>query len=717
LIDRLKQLYYQTKHNFGSQKLQLLKLLIFGPPGAGKSSLLQVLLGGDPDPERNSTGLCDRKLVQCRIAVFSDGCKSVWSKVNLENEIQKLRFNIEEKLYLKSVSSHNIHHNDYIDPVHNATHLKIEEGILDTIGKPTDDNGSSSEAMPDFRISDGLIACYDCGGQPEFFDVMPALVTAPTGYLMVFDMSKSMNSKNVEFYKKGRRYQTVNAVHYTDAELLKTALSNMQCCDKFAYDERLASKLSRVGRLLIVGTHLDKCGDTKEDKHERVWQIEKIMEDDILESFKVLTPEVVQRQDGTLIYPISNVVLKGSDDECNEKLHRSEISQEIRTAIETMSINKNISTEIPISWLLFQLEIRCNEKYYIERSRCVGIAKQCFIKEEDVDTVLMYFHELGVLLHYRNIPSLRHIVFCDPQWLFDKLTKLIEVKYNPPREMKQKISEGVFDKVCLCKIYCNDFVSNDVLTYEHLLKLFVSLNIMAILPDETLSNNGDQYFMPALLNPVPKDLDVSLQKYYGAKIYDTLIVKLENGYFPRGVFCFLVVQCMKCDNGWHIKRKTIYKNLIIFQICSDHYVFLIDQIDAIAIEIHGNGDKPLVTSPDIVYDTIYTTLQKVCRMLKINGNFKVGFLCKSILINGTCCNGFTCIKNQLPFNVKCICENCNEEQLLEDDQLVWLISFKFLKEKVTLVHIRLHVYSNIHFHLQLHLFKFKYRHQYKSYSM
>jgi len=683
--DRLKQLYHQTRQNFGSQKLQLLKLLIFGPPGAGKSSLLQVLLGGDPDPVRNSTGLCDRKLVQCNIAVFSDGSKSTWSKINLENEIQKLRSKIEEKLYLKSLSSHCMHHADSMDLAQNDTHLKIEDGILETIGKPVEDSiDHSSDSMPNFRVSDGLIACYDCGGQPEFFDVMPALITAPTGFVMVFDMSKSMTSRNVEFFKKGKKYPTGNATHYTDAELLKTALSNMQSCDKFAYNEKLASKLSTVGRLLIVGTHLDKCGASNEDKDEKVWQIEKMMEEDILKSFKALTPEVMQRQDGTLIYPISNVVIKGCKEESKEKEHRDDISQEIRTAIETMSMKQKISTEIPISWLLFQLEIRSNEKYYIEQSRCVEIAKKCFIKEEDVDTVLMYFHELGVLLHYRTIPSLKHVVFCDPQWLFDKLTKLIEVKYSPPREMRQKISEGVFDKTFLCKIYCSDFPSNDILNYDHLLKLFVSLNIMAILPDESPSNKDNQYFVPALLNPVPKELEVSLQTYYGAKIYDTLIVKFENGFFPRGVFCCLIVQCMKRDNGWHIRRRTIYKNLIIFQISTDHHVFLIDRIDSIAIEIHGKKEKPLLSSPDTVYDTIYTALQRVCRMLEINCDFKIGFLCRSTLIERTCCNGFASIKNQLPFQVTSVCESCDERKQLDDNQLVWLISFKFLKEKVFL---------------------------------
>ena len=49
VLNTFEKLYYQAKHNLGSEKLQLLKLLIFGPPGAGKSSLLKVLLSDDPD--------------------------------------------------------------------------------------------------------------------------------------------------------------------------------------------------------------------------------------------------------------------------------------------------------------------------------------------------------------------------------------------------------------------------------------------------------------------------------------------------------------------------------------------------------------------------------------------------------------------------------------------------------------------------------------------
>ena len=68
---------------------------------------------------------------------------------------------------------------------------------------------------------------------------------------------------------------------------------------------------------------------------------------------------------------------------------------------------------------------------------------------------------------------------------------------------------------------------------------------MAILPGET-----DQYFMPALLNPAPADVNTTMERCYGNKIYDTLIVKFNNRYIPQGVFCCLVAECMKSNVNW-----------------------------------------------------------------------------------------------------------------------------------------------------------------------
>ena len=665
LTENFKNLYYQAKHDLGSEKLQLLKLLIFGPPGAGKSSLLKVLLGGDPDPVRDSTGVCDRKLVQCKIAITMSGCESVstWVKIKFEDEISRLKQKIEEKLSTRYNTA-----SQSIEPDLKSNNLKIESEYFFTdqsgIG-----NSQTSAFVEIVKHSSALIACYDSGGQPEFFDIMPALTTAPTGYVMVFDMSEDLLTKTIKFYRKGRKCPTENTAHYTNADLMKTALANIQLPDNFVPGENVTSKLSKVGHLLVVGTHLDKCGDTKEKQDDEVLRIEQVMDNDILKVPMNSTLHIIERdqKDTKLIHPISNTIKEGRD----------HVAQEIRTAIESMSDVKKASEDIPISWLLFQLEVRHNEKYYISYQRCTEIAEDCYIKKEDVNIILEYFHELGILLYYKNIPSLQHVVFCDPQWLFDKLTKLIELKYDPPREIKDKIFKGVFDKSVLSRVYQSDFGSSDILNYEQLLQLFVYLNIMVALPGET-----NQYFMPALLNPAPVDVDVSLQRCYGEKVFDTLIMKFENRYFPRGVFCCLVSECIKNAVGWSIQyNKAVYKDLIIFQVSSAQFVFLRDKIESIAIEMYNRNDE-ILTSPDVVCETLYCALEEVCRKMKVKNDFKIGFICRCLQIDDSICNGFSSAKNRLPFQAELSCKKCNGKQTATRDQMVWLISKEIFKEMV-----------------------------------
>ena len=93
--ETFKKLYYQAKHDLGTEKLQSYKLIIFGPPGVGKSSLFEVLLGNNPDPVRCSTGVLYRKLVQVKVAVttLAGHFKSSWHLVSIEDGNFTITFN------------------------------------------------------------------------------------------------------------------------------------------------------------------------------------------------------------------------------------------------------------------------------------------------------------------------------------------------------------------------------------------------------------------------------------------------------------------------------------------------------------------------------------------------------------------------------------------------------------------------------------------------
>ena len=70
-----------------------------------------------------------------------------------------------------------------------------------------------------------FLACYDSGGQAEFFDILPALITVSTGNIMVFDMSKCLYSKiQSENYEKGNCLSE-HTTHQTTVDLMNIALA------------------------------------------------------------------------------------------------------------------------------------------------------------------------------------------------------------------------------------------------------------------------------------------------------------------------------------------------------------------------------------------------------------------------------------------------------------------------------------------------------------
>ena len=660
------QKYLKAKCDLGSEKLNLLKVLFFGPPGAGKTTLLNVLLNLDIKVLRESTGVLDPKLVQFKISVQKQTEKSIshWKKIEIDEEILRFRDTIKKIIDARTplILQQNSNLSD-LEP-----DMKIDEKLQSVVDGMTSENQSQH-----FITSNTLIACYDSGGQPEFFDVMPAFITATTGNIMIFDMSKDLHSKlNPEFFKEGQHLGSSDVqTHYTGAELLKTALANIQSYATKYSSHSTANSNSQKSKLLVVGTHLDLCGDTEDEKCKNICAIEKIIRDDVLHDCSGIS--LIERRKGAntiIIHPIAN---KCDQDSSSETARvREEAAQEIRTAIENMSKNRNINEEVPISWLLFQYEIKLHGGHCILRRDCDKIAEKSYIDIEDVDDILLFFHELGILLYYKDIEKLRHVVFSDPQWLFSQLNRLIEIKYRPFYGEEESIKNGIFKEEFLAKIYEEKLDTKNVLRCEDIFILFVHLNIMATLSDAT-----EQYFMPALLDPAPDN--ILIDTTFGKQAFSTLFIKFKDGFFPRGVFCCLIALCINKNRSWKLQRNETYKDLVVFQIeNNDEYLILSDKINYVSLQIYGKEDLAQ-NRHRVICCTLCENLKEVCDRIHLNGEFKFGFLCKRD-------KKFANIQEQHPcYPENLFCSHCHYSPMMTSDQLVWFISPKLLDifEKVS----------------------------------
>ena len=187
-----------------------------------------------------------------------------------------MRHSIEETLNKRTLKTSNRLQSDL------QSDMKIDEKLTD-VATDSESQDQTHSFQQRYKTSSTLMACYDSGGQPEFFDVMPAFISATKGNIMIFDVSKNLNlPPNPEFYKDGEHWESSFKTHYTAAQLLKTALANIQW---FAIKRPSCSTASGYlgsSRLLLVGNHLDQCGGTEDEVHKTLYKMEKIIRDDVL---------------------------------------------------------------------------------------------------------------------------------------------------------------------------------------------------------------------------------------------------------------------------------------------------------------------------------------------------------------------------------------------------------------------------------------------------
>ena len=265
--------------------------------------------------------------------------------------------------------------------------------------------------------------------------------------------------------------------------------------------------------------------------------------------------------------------------------------------------------EVPITWFIFLLKLQklCNEKQlsYIPYEEAVDIWMDKNIsgnksgKEvtqglhedhhksdshdnppQDVHSILLFFHFMGMLFYYHRVEGMRDFVFVDRQWLFDKLTELVEIKFTKAYNKKDVNAEDIekFTKegrlnISIIKNLRVDLQGIEPLYFIHLLD---HLNIVA-----PIDLKANEYFMPCALPSFSlKGSQVSdLDTFYGTVQHEPLLVGFKNCPMPHGFFCHLIVELFRnVPTCWYppllstLKMQHVYNNMITFPTTSGHYI-------------------------------------------------------------------------------------------------------------------------------------------------
>ena len=362
--------------------------------------------------------------------------------------------------------------------------------------------------------TDTWIHLLDSGGQPQFTDLLRMFVRGNSLYIIVMKVTESLHDKPTFVYSiNGKALNTPKEMTMTNLQIIENHV-------------RSVAATSREGTskpaFAIVATHCDKQSFVMQ-KFRGKETIEKKNEillshlSDFVDFFVFYN-----RDANELIFPVNNLCQK----------NRETISAEIRHRLVS-DITFNIN--IPIRWYVFDLNMK-NEASkethgMISLESCYSIGQRLEMDKEEVKKCLIYLDSMRLCIYYPK--DLDHVVFTNPQFLIDCLSKIACVSFVD--DLKQILPEGVsLSKEMIHLLKCKGTFNKALLhSLESTLKfvpgLFSIDNLLTLLRHllviSTIRGAQDvKYFIPILLLAEQK------QKSFFAKSAksDPLLITFNN---------------------------------------------------------------------------------------------------------------------------------------------------------------------------------------------
>ena len=627
--------------------VSLVKVIVEGSAGVGKTCLLNLLLKRPPPQKRHSTGCAERAIRVTRVWKES----GEWNEISTE-EFQKMIAEIVPVLYqeLRDKPQGKKEENKVLAESINEGEVGImewEEGevsgvvvggmsrvrddemsrasvgetsgvggegavIEDVLGKLTQmvGGGKTSRRLMDME----LMYLTDTGGQQAFWDLIPIFTRDTSATIFVHRLCEELDEHPLnDLYQRGQQVGPSQRATLTTAQAFKTMLRGM----------RKGGRHSKTvhSKIITVGTHRDLAGECKETlakKNEKLVAIAS-------SNFK---RDVVYRNERLkeVVFPVNAEAPKEVDRKEGEK---------IRTSIEKEATHH----KIPIWWFILQMiledQARKLGRDVLSKEECLHVSDSLGFSEADLNAALSFFDRLNIFLFKTVLPT---AVFTNPQVPLDKLSKLVEKQYHlkaaeaDPSKAADLAMAGDWqsfrDQGVLTLQMLQEFESHyleGVFTARDFLLLLEKLLVIAPLSStEPLSTT--EYFFPAVLSTMPESRVSEFLSSRRAGGIAALAVEFPTGWAPPGVFCCSVCH-LQSNSCWEVDHRPhpipdgspdsltqVFRNCITFTKSSrqgsvtfiDNYAFFVVCVN---VDTSKMGRKRLVDLCQAVWLELFAAVK------------------------------------------------------------------------------------------------------------
>lgn len=576
--------------------MQVQRVFLHGPPGAGKSSLLRVILGQNPVElsEENSTGILQppERLVSTKKIIKNS--EDILQKVDeydvlsmMANELKRVN-NTNDSILGSTISGQLV---QSFSPACASSQINSKEAsrqLINEIGELL--LNTKSEKLNASVFSVLWFHLIDSGGQPQFTQLLPLIYPSNKNiYFFVIRLDNCLNQKPDSMYIK-------NGV--------QTKLSEVLSCTWFEMVENLCktAKLSN-SKVKIIGTHLD-CIQGNEALVQKENELNKLK--DLYEDVLILNAN------GSVIYAL-NAMEK-------DAMKRTQYQKDLKHIIVDKEV-LCVDRQVPLSWLVLQLlikrESRCGVIAYSDVQK---FAEQ--LKISDLEHALQLFSELALIFFFPEVLS--EVVIDDLGVLTCSISRIIFSTIVPSTSQPQSEEQIAFRRTGICpklllSSICKDFLpikDPNIFTIDHFLDILQHLKVLHALP-------GQKFFLPCILPQKPTSalensadpLLLFLQEY----------APLPHAFFSATIVSLLSVDKICLCRGCKAQQ---YRNDISLQYRDSNTVQVIRLIDKIHwLEIYWQSTSANRAYFHCFLRIINAQVNTVFKLLKQEPTYQLGIKC------------------------------------------------------------------------------------------
>ena len=661
----------------GKMDHTIMHCIFVGPPGVGKSSLLKRLLRMKLDPNRTSTQVVEKSV---KVEIIRDVSTAVAQVSGLDWKIMEDPISQASEL-IGQLSTKPVKISKVGDQVSKEvegaiTTKQIKEDTGGTVGNSTkwvcrqlasqvpkskvskhttSKRSELSQQYQFHRIIDFLwhvlkekgvsgleqniipwtLYLTDSGGQPEFQELLPALVVGPCVFFVVLPLNKELNEKYEVDYMRPDEQKYIQK-YFSSLTVQEDLMRSLASIASTKYKNKDGKEVKP--RVMLIATFKDKVPQ-EEDCQRKLKELEALVK----ETDAFHQGMIVDASETQMVFTINNV----SDGESARG------TKVIFDAFHIIADGFHVN--MPSPWLFFSILVQ--HKYakesVISRQECFEVAKECGIRNEtEFEAALQFLHrQTGVLHYYKEPPELNQIVIKDPQYLFSRVNQLVEETFTFDKtqcsQCTDDFKKGIF-KLTDYETLTNKF-SQSKLNPSMLLKLLEHLNVVVPLGD------GKRYFMPCAIAHLKEDTSVGHTR---STTIPPLLITFKSGYCPKGLFGALVAciankQVANCT--LHLDESKIHRDQICFTM-DQHCLLLRVNPTYIYIEV-------IPYSPNAPRSTFCTICNSVRQLILEN----IKIACKTLHYSNSanCCLSFECPcdehgqhKKFHPAVLRCDLNNC-----------------------------------------------------------